>query len=386
MTPCGPTEDAVVDDRPGRDTWETALWQAGGDLLQSWDWGEFKGRHGWRVGRVVVRQGDAVALAQVLFRTVGPFTLAYLPRGPVVTPGSSSHTSQQWGGGDLLAERLLVAVDRICRRHRAISLVMEPTGPLPGAWSGSAFVPGPGAFQPARTVVVPLEPDEVLLAQMRRDTRQNIAHARRRGVTVSRHVGPVGPETMATFYALLRETACRGNFGIHSQGYYEDMLRVFRDRAVLLLCYDGGTVTGGLIAARSGDSARSMYGGSTGNRGRGDAALLRFTAMSWAREAGCRRYDLGGIAPVAPLRSRDGVTAAPAGGMDGVDQFKAGFGGTVAAFPAPVERRYRPVLVWCASRVFPRLRPESGKDQRHFAKPVVTSSLLSTLKAMLGPA
>lgn len=104
-----------------------------------------------------------------------------------------------------------------------------------------------------------------------------------------------------------------------------------------------------------------MYAGTSSTaRGRGDAALLRFAAMRWAREHGCLRYDLGGIAPVAPRRGAD----APAGrrrdrgsSLDGIDQFKVGFGGEIVAYPATIERRYRPGLAWLMRRASGRFRP-----------------------------
>ncbi|MDQ3653843.1 MAG: aminoacyltransferase, partial [Chloroflexota bacterium] len=235
--------------------------------------------------RVLVDNETGTALAQILFRKRGPFTVAYMPRGPVV------------GANDALAADLLRGIDAVCTRHRAILLVIEPHKTFPPSWLNmdGAFAPGPASFQTSRTVKVELVDDATLLAQMRKDTRYNITYAQRKGVSIENVVA--NATNLDVFYRLLGETAERNGFGIHARAYYEDFLACFGEQAVLLFSHAQGVVTAGLIAARFGLEARSMYAGSAGaHRGRGDSALLRFVAMQWARELGCLRYDLGGIA------------------------------------------------------------------------------------------
>ncbi len=165
-------------------------------------------------------------------------------------------------------------------RYRAIELIIEPARPLPHALEvhGRGFARGVASIQTPRTVIVSLASDEDLLARMRKDTRQNIGNALRRGVAVER--APVTSEHKERVYRILVDTATRNGFGIHDQAYYDDFLDQFGNDAVLLFTVSEGVTTAGLIAARAGDQARSMYSGSaTGQRGRGDAALLRFAAM-----------------------------------------------------------------------------------------------------------
>jgi len=146
---------------------------------------------------------------------------------------------------------------------------------------------------------------------MRKDTRYNIAHAKRNHVAVGQV--PPGEAEINTFYRLLRETSKRSGFGIHSRAYYKDFLDVFGDQAVLLLARVDGVATAGRIAGRAGVEARSMYAGAShAHRSRGDAALLRFNAMQWARENGCSRYDLGGIDPTPRRPDQAKIMCAPA--------------------------------------------------------------------------
>jgi len=323
-------------------SWDALLGSEDGDLLQSWLWGEFKQQHGWATERVLIDNASGKAMAQILFRKRGPFTVAYMPRGPVI------------GQGDTVAAELLHGIDAACARRRSILLVIEPHKPLPPAWLGviGAFAPGPASFQTSRTVKVDLVDDATLLAQMRKDTRYNITYAQRKGVSIEHVIA--NATNLDVFYRLLGETAERNGFGIHSRAYYEDFLACFSQQAALLFSHGQGIVTAGLIAARFGNEARSMYAGSAGaHRGRGDSALLRFAAMQWAREQGCLRYDLGGIAPA----TRSGAPGAdPGSTLEGVDTFKTGFGGTIVSYPQLVERRYRPRIAWLIRHVNARFR------------------------------
>lgn len=284
-------------------------------------------------------------MAQVLIRPQGPVSIAYLPRGPVVAPGAG------------LDARLLREIDAACAKHRAIILVVEPGHSLPASWTTApgGFAPGPDPFQTSRTVKVQLETDAELLRRMRKDTRHNVVHAQRRGVVVEQ--ATIEATSLGQFYALLQETSRRNGFGIHAPPYYNDFLDIFGDDAALLFSRVDGDITAGLIVARCGVEGRSMYAGSsTTRRGRGDAALLRFEAMRWARVRGCTRYDLGGIAGGAKAGAPQEIGIGRPDTLAGVDQFKTGFGGEIVSYPATVERRYRPTLAWLARRVSSRYR------------------------------
>lgn len=325
--------------------WDAALHREHGDLLQSWRWGGFKQHHGWKVERV---QSPGGAMAQILFRQRGPFTIAYLPRGPVIPEGCPD------------VPEFLEEIDEACARHRTIALVVEPEQSLPSAWmsEASGFLQGPESFQTSRTVKVPLTDDAAILAGMNKNTRYNVQYAMRNGVTVERV--PAGQAEIETFYGLLQETSQRQAFGIHTCQYYDDFIRMFGDQAVLMFSYANDQITAGHIAARCGVEGRSMYAGTSNvHRMRGDAALLQFEAMRWTRDLGGTRYDLGGIAPESHhTRSDQGDegTTKRMPRMDGVSQFKLGFGGEIVAYPPTLERRYHPALSWMVRRFHPRFR------------------------------
>jgi lipid II:glycine glycyltransferase (peptidoglycan interpeptide bridge formation enzyme) len=312
-----------------RADWDRAVREQGGSLLQSWRWGEFRRGDGWRVERVRVDGQSGIGMAQVLIRFVGPVGFAHVPRGPLVA-----------GDGPAVLGELVAALDAVCRRHRAATLVLEPDQalPLPNAGPAPGFGPGPAHAYPDRTVVVPLRDDAGLLAQMHPKTRHQVRLAQRSGIAVE----PMGDDetARASFYRLLADTAARNRFFIHGPAHYARVLDTFGDDAVLLLARADDEVAAGALVVRYGEEAAYFYGASsTVHRGHGAAHYLQYEAMRWARERGCVRYDLWGLA----FAGEPEAVAAQA-------RFKLRFGGEVVAYPPTLERRYRPIVGWLARR------------------------------------
>ena len=335
--------DALTTAAPTRESWDHMLGQLGGHPLQSWAWGEVKGRHGWRVERIGFEADWGSGMAQVLFRRKGPVSIAYVPRGPALT-----------GDVERGFRHLTALLDHVCRRNLAISLIVEPAGPLgfEGSYRSFGYVRGPAPIQPARTVSVRLLPDEALLAQMHGKHRYNVRLAERRGVTI--RAGQTDGD-LGTFYALLRETAARNAFGIHGFDYYADALLLFGDNARLLLAEIDGQVAAAGIAARFGTQGIYLYGASsTTVRADGAAFLLQYELMRWARDRGASAYDLWGIPATDPAPLPEGATGmTQSRGEDqrGLLTFKTRFGGDVVSFPWPMERRYAPILSAAARRL-----------------------------------
>ncbi len=345
----GPTEDgsrgAAGVTTAEREEWDDALRRGGGHLLQSWRWGTFKERYGWRAERVRVDGPRGSAMAQVLFKHRGPVSLAYVPRGPLIL------------GDEETARHLFTALDDVCRRHRALSLIVECDRPLPlaGGYRKAGFIRGPEHIQPSRTVKVPLLDDEALLNQMHQKTRYNVRLAQRRGVVLRR--AAANADTLETFYDLLRDTADRNAFGIHERGYYDDFMRIFGDAAVLLFAIVEEVPAAGLIAARFGEEAIYMYGASsTRYRAHGAGFYLQYEAMRWARENGCSRYDLWGIPahdpPSTEVDEGDRVAGTRGDDWRGLYEFKVRFGGEIVRYPPTLERRYHPLLAVLARRAY----------------------------------
>jgi lipid II:glycine glycyltransferase (peptidoglycan interpeptide bridge formation enzyme) len=299
--------------------------------------------HGWDVERVSVGDGRS-AMAQILFRRRGPVSVGYIPRGPVFETGDEEAVRALFG-----------RIDRVCRTRRVLYLIVEPDRPLPfkGSFKASGFVRGPEHIQPSRTVKVALGDDEAMLGQMHQKTRYSVRLADRRGVGIERSLPTV--DNIHAFYGLLCDTSQRNEFGIHQESYYEDFLRIFGEDASLMFAFVDGVRAAGLIAARFGEEAIYMYGGSSSeHRAHGAAFRLQFEAMRWARESGCARYDLWGIPKEDPSPTEErGERVAATKGEDwrGLYKFKIGFGGDVVTYPPTLERRYQPVAAFIARRL-----------------------------------
>lgn len=327
--------------------WTEALLRGHGHLLQSWEWGEFKARHGWKPERVSVSGDSGEGHAQVLFRRRGPVSVGYIPRGPVLS-----------GVPDIVWPLLRTEIDNAARRHRAITVIIEPnveTG-IGTTYKEAGLVPGPAHLQPVRTVKIPLpDSDDDLLLGMHQKTRYNVRLATRRGVE-TRVVRPGDEQAIRQFYEMMLDTAERNEFSIHSYEYYADFLDVFGDNAFFIFASFDGKISATVMSAAFGEEAVYMYGASsTQHRAHGAAFLLQFEAMKWARDRGCKTYDLWGIPEEDPetLRADDNSSIAGSKGDDwrGIYRFKTGFGGSIVGYPNTLERRYLPVLPWLARRL-----------------------------------
>jgi peptidoglycan pentaglycine glycine transferase (the first glycine) len=330
------------------EAWNDALRALDGNLLQTWEWGAFKGEYGWRPERIAVGGDEPRAMAQVLFRHKGPVSIGYVPRGPATVPG------------DLEATKLLLdAIDSRARKHRALFVTFEANVPLDGITQSAlpGLEPGPPHVQPGRTVKVPLLDDEKLLAGMHQKTRYSVRLAERKGVQVEQFAGD-NPAALNAFYSMLSETSQRNEFGIHTEQYYRDFLRHFTGKSVLFIASVDGHPAAGIIAAVFGSDAIYMYGASdTKYRSLGAAFNLQFRAMQWGREQGAKFYDLWGIPMVDPPKDnehKDHVPATKGDDWRGLYRFKTGFGGSIVSYPPVVQRMYHRRLAHLAERIVGR--------------------------------
>jgi len=303
----------------------------GGHLLQTWAWGELKGRFGWRAVRAAVeRDGALVAGAQVLYRRLGPMTLAYVPKGPVLVDDDPAAAAMLWRG-----------LERLSRPRLTVALKVEPDWrddePQHHRWlCEQGLAPSPRTIQPRHTIIVDLTAaDDDMLARMKPKWRYNTRLAERKGVEVVEG----GVNDVSAFHDLMQMTGERDAFGVHSAAYYGAALALLapEGRARLLLATFQGELLAGLLAMQFNGRAYYMYGASSNEqRNLMPNHLLQWRAMQWARSLGCTAYDLWGIPDVY----EDAETAP----LAGVYRFKAGFGGEEVRFVGAYDHVYRPLL------------------------------------------
>jgi len=153
----------------------------GGHHLQSSLWGQVKSVLGWRAVRVAaVCDGRIRGGAQLLLRRLPAVgSVGYVPLGPVLDRDDPA-----------LRDAVLRWVQLVGRRSSTRFLVVQP----PAGHEGVVDALRTGGFREARWLLEPhpsatllvdlAQPEEALLAAMKRGTRYNVRLAQRKGVTV----------------------------------------------------------------------------------------------------------------------------------------------------------------------------------------------------------
>lgn len=323
-------------DDPGeREAWNRlVLAQPQPHLLQSYEWGEIKARHGWRPYRLRLAAGAA----SLLVRRAGPLRVAYAPKAPLC----------HWDRLEAL-ETCLAELEEAARRERAIFLKVDPD--LPAGHPGQEVLrrrgwrPSPSQIQFKNTLLIDLAQNEdELMSVMKPKTRYNVRLAGRRGVEVR----SLGEESLPRFYEMYRETAQRQGFPIRPWGYYrtawETLMRA--GLGALLWAFREDRALAALFIAAFGPRAYYLYGASIEDgREHMPTHLLQWEAIRWAKERGCAVYDLWG----APHELQEGDP------MWGVHRFKEGFGGRLFLGTGAWDYVLSRPGYWLYQQVIPRL-------------------------------
>lgn len=328
-----------IDDRS---RWHTALHDLPSPhVLQSWEWGEVKRRHGWSAARLLWQEEERpVGAVLVLQRKLSPtpWSILYVPKGPILDYTKGTHL-----------ERVLTDLEAYARQRGALFCKIDPDTNLTSvrqALTGRGWRYSGEQIQFQNTALLDLTPpEEDLLMSMKSKTRYNIRLAGRRGVTVRGG----GPSDIALFYAMYAETGERDGFLIRPLSYYRDAWRTFLDAGLarMLLAEVEGEAVAGLILFRFGETAWYMYGASTSAyRDRMPNYALQWEAIRWAKQAGCTTYDLWGAPQV--LEERDPLW--------GVWRFKEGLGAVLAPHLGAYDYPARRLLYWAFAIALPRYR------------------------------
>ena len=287
------------------------------EMLQSGFWGQFKRDHGWQPHSFQVsltgERAESFGMLVLTRRLARLFSIAYVPFGPVMDPGS--------GRGEFLSSLACAVRTRLPPRTLFLrfDLPWDKAGEAPRARGPQRVEKSASDMQPASTVLVDIQPElEQVLGSMKSKTRYNVRLASKKGVSVEEG----GPRDFDAWYALYQETARRDRIGIHSRAYYRDLLQGSRrypgatPAVKLLLARHEGNLLAGNIVTFWRTRAAYLYGASSGEkRNLMPTYALQWEAIRLAREAGCTSYDLFGVPPKPD----------PGHPMFGLYQFKTGF-------------------------------------------------------------
>jgi len=299
-------------------------------ILQSYEWGEFKSKLGWDHFILAVEDGSEIkAGISILSRKLPIFrkTLFYAPRGPV---------------GEIADAKLFnTLIDGVCVQaalRNAIALKIDPEAEDSNVQAldiirSRGFVRNKKQVQPRTTYFIDLSKNlDDLLMSFEEKTRYNIRLSEKKGVTV-REDSTI--EGIDAFYKMYRETSKRDTFLIHPKSYYLKLKECLIDRGmanVFIAEYQGKLIAS-LFAFKFGSHVWYMYGASINDyRNVMPNHALHWYLMKWAKEKGCRTYDLWGV-PSAPSEKHP---------LYGVYRFKKGFNGAlrswIGAYDLPFDR------------------------------------------------
>lgn len=308
-------------------------------VMQTAAWGDLKSRFGWSAERVALQDpsGTLVSGAQILYRRLplGLGTLAYVPKGPLVSWPDNAQTTQT-----------IDNLDRAARDRGAFALIVEPDlidqAEHRAHLAQAGFIASATAIQPRRTLLVDLSPDEKTILQgMKSKTRYNIRLSARKGVTV--HQGTA--ENVGTFNELMTITGARNRFGVRSPDYYRAAFELFArcDQVGLFLAAYQGEPLAGLMAFAVGSTAWYFFGASSdAHRNLMAPYAVQWAAMRWAKAKGCTVYDLWGV-PDEEQETLESQFTQRGDGLWGVYRFKRGFGDRLIRTVGAWDRVYRPL-------------------------------------------
>jgi len=270
-------------------------------LLQSWGWGEVQSHAGWKVERLRLPSGGAMASVQI--RRVGPAREVYVPRGPVPASPEAVDALLVWARGSRVAKIVIEPEASKDLRDALKEMGFSRTAPT----------------QPRHTRILKLLPPEKLLATFRHGRRYNIRTGLKRGVVVEE--GKDAGELARQSAAVER----RESINLPDRKYYDLLLGLLPwCRTYTAFAPDKHEPLATVLVARHAGRAYSLFAGRSGaHRELMGNDLAWWSAISAAAEAGCDDFDLWGIPP---------PDAPPDHPWRGLGFFKSEFGGEEVAY------------------------------------------------------
>jgi peptidoglycan pentaglycine glycine transferase (the first glycine) len=284
-------------------------------ILQSWEWGQFKSQMGWGHFVLVVEDGGEIkAGISVLTRRLPLIkkTLFYAPRGPIVDMSKPE-----------LLDKLLDGICVEAALRNALALKIDPEfdesdAKVIDVLKAKGFINKKKQVQPRATYFIDLtKSEEELLMSFDEKTRYNIRLAEKKGVHVIEESNQPGIEA---FYNIYKETCKRDTFLIHPMNYYTKLrdLLIEKGMANVFTAKFRGIPIASIFTFRFGDRIWYMYGASANAyRNVMPNHALHWHLIKWAKEKGYKTYDMWGV----PSNPKEGHP------LHGVWRFKKGFNG-----------------------------------------------------------
>lgn len=301
-------------------------------LLQLSAWGALKSQFGWDARIVALGIGAEIQAGALVLSKPLPFGLgkmAYVPLGGyAIDP--------------LLYPRLW---DLVGRETGAAFIKLEPghfeAGEAPEL-ARIGFQESPQTIQPARTIVIDIAADdETILRRMNQGTRRKIRKSLRSGIDFTEGA----PADLSAFSRLMAQTGERNAFGVHNDAYFAAVFELLLpEYGTLLLARHEGDLLAAIMVFALGENAWYLYGASARVKSNLYATYgIQWAAMQWAKQRGCRYYDLWGV-PDHDEAALEAGFQERSDGLWGVYGFKRGWGGAVRRSLGAWDKARNPLL------------------------------------------
>ena len=303
------------------------------NFLQSYEWGEFQEKIGKKIFRFVVETPEnqaPTALFQIIKEQAKRGNYLTVAGGPLLHWETASET---------LLKDIFQFLKELAQTEKCLFIRFRPqaldTPELRSTLKKLGLILAPMHLTADLTLQLDLtQPTEVLLQNMRKNTRYEVRQVEKKNITVKQSQDP---KDIEEFYKQQLAVAQKQHFVPFSLSFLQEQFSILsqNDQAVLFSSYQGNTLLASAFIIFSQKEAVYHYGISTPENDRLPGAYAcQWAAIQEAQKRGCTRYNFWGIAPKEETHHR----------FAGVSIFKRGFGGEeVAYLPAhdiPVSLRY----------------------------------------------
>ncbi|OGI15416.1 MAG: hypothetical protein A2Z52_01635 [Candidatus Moranbacteria bacterium RBG_19FT_COMBO_42_6] len=327
-----------------------------GGFLQSEKWRKFQESFGRKTFHVEGENYWANIIEHTL-PIVGKYF--YIPRGPVISISNFQFPiSNQIPKSNYLIKKNISEIIKLAKENNigwirfdannqeALEVIYKAKL-FPNQSSALKIKKAPHDMQPRELFIVDIsKPEEELLAGMKSKTRYNIRLAQKHGVGTFVSVIPgqsgsqpkgldSGSSAGATnkyleeFLRLVKITAQRDKITPHPDVYYRKMFETIpAENIKLYIAEYNGKIIAGNINIFFGKTATYLHGASDHNYKNVMAPyLLQWQVILHAKEAGCVKYDLGGV-----MTDNQQPTTH---NWAGITRFKTGFSATTVPTKFP---------------------------------------------------
>jgi len=302
-------------------------------------YGEWQRLEGRRARMFAVLDGETpLARFQIIAYALPPhFTYWYIPHGPILAGNLPKNFFAEF-------QRLLL---KLAEKDKPVFIRFDVFPPSYSVEQGSElkkyFTQASAAsfrgsyFQPKFEWVLDIsKPDQEILDAMHKNARYGITASERKEVTVD--ILPVGlPQATEEFYTIMKETAVRDKFSLHSKEYYRQILEECernRNAFFAIARYGNKTLVMHLVLVY-GHMAYHVFGGSrTELRNLMPVHGAHWASIKEAKKRGCKIYNFGGVSGGHEVYKN----------LDSLTFFKTRFGGFMIEYGDFYDMAVRPVL------------------------------------------